>query len=96
MVAVEHVGEAARLAQLQRAALEQVFAIGVAAAGFGHAQQIAQVEEMALRALLLVQRVGGATGTPFGNELGGGHGGEDAVFNVADRAAWVLAVGDRC
>ena len=52
-------------------------AVALGAAGLGHAEQLAQVEKVALRALLLVERVGragdAAGRAPFGDEVLGGH-----------------------
>ncbi|MBS0291314.1 MAG: hypothetical protein JSS01_02170 [Proteobacteria bacterium] len=72
VVAQKHVGKAARLAQDERLALEHVFAGDLGAAGLGHFEQFAQVQEVALRALLFVQVRAGAAGAPFGDECGGG------------------------
>ena len=72
VVAVEHVGITTRLAQLQRAALEQVV---VGAAGLGHIEQFAQVEKVALRALLFVEPMGRAARAPLGDEFSGRHAG---------------------
>ena len=78
VVAVEDVGVAARLAQHQRLALEQVFVAHVVARP-GHAQQLAQVEKVALRALLFVELRGAAARAPLGNEFGGGDHGRDTI-----------------
>ncbi|UCU98136.1 hypothetical protein KI609_16620 [Acidovorax radicis] len=52
--------------------------VALGAARLGHAEQFAQVQKVALRALLFVEGVGGAghaTGrAPFGDEILGGHG----------------------
>ena len=75
VVAVEHVGITTRLAQLQRAALEQIFIGQARAAGLGHIEQFAQVEKVALRALLFVERISRTARAPFGDEFSGRHAG---------------------
>ena len=46
----------------------------VFASGLGHGQQFAEVEKVALRALLFVEVKGRAAWAPFGDEGLGGHG----------------------
>ncbi len=70
VVALEHIGIAACLAQHQGVLLEDVVAV---AARRGHAQQLAQVHEVGLRALAFVEVISGAAGAPFGDELLRGH-----------------------
>lgn len=58
-------------------------ALPVAVPGVGRAQQVAQVGEVGLRALALVQVSAGAVLAPFGDELLGGHGVEWRVVRTA-------------
>ena len=69
--APEHVGITRAPADDAILFLEQIARF---AAGLGHGQQLAQVEEMALRALLFVQAASRAAGTPFLNKVLGRHG----------------------
>ena len=69
---LEHVGITGAPANDAAFFLEQVTGF---AAGLGHAQQLAQVKKMALRALLFVQAERRAARAPFLDEVLGGHAG---------------------
>ena len=69
--APEHVGVAGAPAKHKVFFFKQIARF---AAGLGHVQQFAQVQEMALRALLFVQAMRRAAGTPFLNKVMGRHG----------------------
>jgi hypothetical protein len=69
--APEHVGVAGAPAEHKVFFFKQIARF---AAGLGHVQQLAQVQEMALRALLFIEAMRRAAGTPFLNEFLGRHG----------------------
>ena len=71
VVAVEHIGIAARLAQHQGVLLKNVV---THTAGQGDFEQLAQVDKVRLGTLTFIQVGGGAAGAPFFDEFLGGHG----------------------
>ena len=71
VVAHKHVRITTRGTQDQGVLLKEVVA---AAAGCGHAEQLAQVDKVRLRTLALVQGIGRSTRSPFGDEFLWRHG----------------------
>jgi hypothetical protein len=77
VIALEDIGITPRLAQHEGVLLKDVVTF---TARRGHAQQRAQIHEVRLRALTLVEIERRAAGAPFGDEGLGGHG--HGVFNT--------------